>query len=129
MSGQLQLEEGSVLTLNERRYHVQRGVIDFIDDRRIVPSFDFQLATTAKHYDIMIEATGTPGDTQTTLTSDPSLPEPDIMALLVTGRTLDEMRGEEFEVARNQVFSYLGGRVGSTLGRSSAVDRLEYCED
>ena len=66
----------------------------------------------------MIGATGTPGDTQTTLTSDPSLPEPDIMALLVTGRTLDEMRGEEFEVARNQVFSYLGGRVGSTLGRS-----------
>ena len=75
-----------MLTLNERQHHVQRGVIDFIDDRRIVPSFDFQLATTAKHYDIMIEATGTPGDTQTTLTSDPSLPEPDIMALLVTGR-------------------------------------------
>ena len=118
MSGQLQLEEGSVLTLNERQYQVQRGVIDFIDDCRIVPSFDFQLATTARHYDITIGATGTPGDTQTTLTSDPSLPEPDIMALLVTGRTLDEMRGEEFEVARNQVFSYLGGRVGSTLGRS-----------
>ena len=34
------------------------------------------------------------------------------MALLVTGRTLDEMRGEEFEVAREQVFSYLAGRVG-----------------
>jgi len=118
MSGQLQVQEGSVLTLNERQYNVQRGVIDFIDDRRIVPSVDVQLGTTAKQYDITIEATGTPGEMQTTLTSDPSLPEPDIMALLVTGRTLDEMRGQEFEVARNQVFSYLGGRVGSTLGRS-----------
>jgi outer membrane protein assembly factor BamA/autotransporter translocation and assembly factor TamB len=118
MSGQLQVEEGSVLTLNERQYNVQRGVIDFIDDRRIVPSVDVQLGTTAKQYDITIEATGTPGEMQTTLTADPSLPEPDIMALLVTGRTLDEMRGQEFEVARNQVFSYLGGRVGSTLGRS-----------
>ena len=118
LSGQLQLDEGAVLTLNERQYNVQRGVIGFIDDRRIVPSFDFQLSTTARHYDITIDATGTPGDTQTTLTSDPSLPEPDIMALLVTGRTLDEMRGQEFEVAQNQVFSYLGGRVGSTLGRS-----------
>ena len=39
------------------------------------------------------------------------------MALLVTGRTLDEMRGEEFEVAREQVLSYLTGRVGSQLGR------------
>jgi outer membrane protein assembly complex protein YaeT len=118
MSGQLQVEEGSLLTLNEHQYNVQRGVIDFIDDRRIVPSADVKLGTTAKHYDITIEATGKPGDMQTTFSSDPSLPEPDIMALLVTGRTLDEMRGQEFEVARNQVFSYLGGRVGSTLGRS-----------
>ena len=39
------------------------------------------------------------------------------MALLVTGRTLDEMRGEEFEVAQEQVLSYLTGRVGSRLGR------------
>ena len=39
------------------------------------------------------------------------------MALLVTGRTLDEMRGEEYEVAREQVLSYLTGRVGSALGR------------
>ena len=40
------------------------------------------------------------------------------MAMLVTGRTLDEMRGEEFEVAQEQVLSYLAGRVGS---RSAAV--------
>ena len=39
------------------------------------------------------------------------------MAMLVTGRTLDEMRGEEFEVAQEQVLSYLTGRVGSQLGR------------
>ena len=39
------------------------------------------------------------------------------MALLVTGRTLEEMRGEEFEVAHEQVLSYLAGRVGSQLGR------------
>ena len=39
------------------------------------------------------------------------------MAMLVTGRTLDEMRGEEFEVAQEQVLSYLAGRVGSRLGR------------
>src|SRR5262249_20737124 len=47
MSGQLQVEEGSVLTLNERQYNVQRGVVNFIDDRRIVPSVDVQLGTTA----------------------------------------------------------------------------------
>ena len=42
-----------------------------------------QVLYTINHY-----KTGEPGDTETTLTSDPTLPEPDIMALLVTGRTL-----------------------------------------
>jgi outer membrane protein assembly factor BamA/autotransporter translocation and assembly factor TamB len=115
--GQVTLLQGGEIRLNERRYEVDRGIISFVDERRIFPSFDLQMNTTAGNYDITIGVTGSPGDTQTTLTSDPTLPEPDIMAMLVTGRTLDDMRGEEFEVAREQVLSYLTGRLGSTLGR------------
>jgi outer membrane protein assembly factor BamA/autotransporter translocation and assembly factor TamB len=117
LSGRLILLEEGEITLNERRYLVERGMISFVDDRRIAPSFDLALTTSARNYDITITVSGTPGDTETTLTSDPALPEPDIMAMLVTGRTLDEMRGEEFDVAREQVLSYLAGRLGSSLGR------------
>lgn len=117
LSGRLTIEEGAEITLNERKYQVDRGEITFVEERRIYPSFDLQLSTTAGSYDVNISMTGTPDKTETTLTSDPELPEPDIMALLVTGRTLDEMRGEEYEVAREQVLSYLTGRVGSKLGR------------
>jgi outer membrane protein assembly factor BamA/autotransporter translocation and assembly factor TamB len=116
-TGQLTLLEGGEVRLNERRYEVERGIITLVDERRIFPSFDLLLHTSAGNYDINIAVTGVPGDTQTTLTSDPTLPEPDIMAMLVTGRTVDDMRGEEFEVAREQVLSYLAGRVGNTLGR------------
>jgi outer membrane protein assembly complex protein YaeT len=118
LSGRLTLSDESEITLNERRYQVERGVITFIGERRIVPTFDLLLNTTAGNYDITIAVTGSPGDTETALTSDPALPEPDVMSLLVTGRTLEEMRGEEFEVAREQVLSYLAGRVGSQLSRS-----------
>jgi outer membrane protein assembly factor BamA len=117
LSGRLTLEEGSELLLNERRYEVERGIVTFIDERRIVPSLDLLIRTAARNYDITLEVAGTPGETETTLTSDPSLPEPDILALLVTGRTLDEMRGEEFEVAQSQVMSQLAGRAGSSLSR------------
>jgi outer membrane protein assembly complex protein YaeT len=117
LSGRLTVLEGGEITLNERRYEVERGVITFLDERRIYPSFDLLLNTSAGNYDITLAVTGTPGETETTLTADPTLPEPDIMAMLVTGRTLDEMRGQEYEVAREQVLSYLTGRVGSTLGR------------
>jgi outer membrane protein assembly factor BamA len=115
--GQLTLLQGGEIRLNERRYEVDRGVLTFVDERRIFPQFDLALNTTAGNYAINIKVTGTPGDTETILTSDPTLPEPDIMAMLVTGRTLDDMRGEEFEVAREQALSYLTGRVGSSLGR------------
>ena len=89
----------------------------FLDERRILPSLDLVMNTSARPYDVTISASGTPDDLETTLTSTPTLPEPDIMALLVTGRTLDEMRGEEFEVAKSQVLSYISGRVASQLGR------------
>lgn len=117
MSGRLELLDGSSVTLNERKYDVERGVITFTDERVITPSFDLRLTTDARHYDITLGVTGEVGATDTTLTSNPALPEPDIMALLVTGRTLDDMRGEEYDVAREQVLSYLTGRVGSSLGR------------
>ncbi|HZM59425.1 MAG TPA: translocation/assembly module TamB domain-containing protein [Vicinamibacterales bacterium] len=115
--GEIRLLEGSEIRLNERRYEAEPSTITFVDERRIFPSFDLHLNTTAGNYEVTIAVTGTPGDTETTMTSTPSLPEPDIMALLVTGRTLDQMRGEEYEVAREQVLSYLTGRVGSQLGR------------
>ena len=117
LAGRLTVLEDGEIALNERRYAVERGVITFIGERRIQPSFDLLLNTSARNYDITIAVSGLPGETETTLTSDPTLPEPDIMSLLVTGRTLEEMRGEEFEVAREQMLSYLAGRVGSQLGR------------
>lgn len=117
LAGRLTILEESEITLNERRYEVERGIITFTGERRILPSFDLLLNTTARNYDITVAVAGTPGDTETTLTSDPALPEPDIMAILATGRTLEEMRGQEFEIAREQVLSYLTGRVGSQLGR------------
>ncbi|RPI57832.1 MAG: hypothetical protein EHM55_00405 [Acidobacteria bacterium] len=117
LAGRLTVLDGGEIALNERRYEVERGVITFVGERELIPSLDLQLYTTARNYDVTLAVSGTPGDTDTSLTSVPELPEPDIMALLVTGRTLEEMRGEEFEVAREQVLSYLAGRVGSQLGR------------
>ena len=116
--GRLDVAEGGLITLNERTFEIARGQMTFIEDRRIFPSFDLLMNTEAHSYDITLAVSGEPGNTETTLTSSPSLPEPDIMAMIVTGRTLEQMRGEEYDVAREQVLSYLTGRVGSTIGRS-----------
>jgi outer membrane protein assembly complex protein YaeT len=117
LSGRLTIEEGGQITLNERKYTIDRGNVLFTNDRRIEPNLDVLAKTTAAGYDITLQVSGPPGKTETTLTSDPPLPEQDILAVLLTGKTLDQVRGQEFEVARNQVLSYLTGRVGSSLGR------------
>lgn len=118
MSGRITLEEGGELYLNERTYLVERGVITFTGEQRIEPSLDILAQTKASGYDITLQIAGDPGDTKTTLTSDPPLPEPDILAVLLTGRTLEEVRGAEVDVAKEQMLSYLAGRVSGTLGSS-----------
>ncbi len=120
LSGRLTLEEGSQLNFNERKYTVERGNITFTSERRIEPNLDIMATTTAGGLDITLQVTGVPGKTETTLTSDPPEPEQDILAVLLTGKKLDDIRSQEFTVARNQVLSYLTGRVGSSLGRGIA---------
>lgn len=115
--GRVNIEEGGSLNLNERTYLVDRGVLTFNDDNTIEPSFDIVARTQASGYDVTLSVQGEGKDRQTTLTSDPPLPEPDIAAVLLTGRTLDEIQGQELDVAKEQVLSYLTGRVGGSLGR------------
>jgi outer membrane protein assembly complex protein YaeT len=117
LTGRLTIEEDSQLTLQERQYTVSRGVITFTSDRSIEPTLDIEATTTVSNYDITLQISGPPSDTKTQLTADPAgLSEPDIMALLITGKTLDEIRGQEFQVAQTQMLSYLTGRLGASLG-------------
>ena len=102
LAGRLIIEEGSELTLQERRYEVTQGVITFTNERRIEPTLDIAATTSVSGYDITLRVSGPPGDTKTELSSPP-LTEPDILAILVTGKTLDEIRGQEMQVARNPV--------------------------
>ncbi len=118
LAGRLVIEEGSQLTLQERRYEVTRGIVTFTSERRIEPTLDIEATTTASNLDITVRISGPPAQTKTELTAYPCcVPEPDIMAILLTGKTLEEIRGQEFQVAQTQVLSYLTGRVGSSIGR------------
>lgn len=117
LTGRINLGEGGELYLSERKYLVDRGIITFISDQRIEPVFDLQAKTEASGYEVTLAVTGSGKDRETLLTSDPPLPEPDIASVLLTGRTLDRLQGEETDVAKEQVLSYLTGRVGGSLGR------------
>jgi outer membrane protein assembly complex protein YaeT len=119
LTGRVQIEEGGEIILNERTYLIDRGIITFVNENRIEPSIDLLARTEASGYDITLQLTGEPGRIESTLSSDPPLGETDIIAVLLTGRTLESVRGEELNIAREQVFSYVAGRVGQTLSQQA----------
>ena len=118
--GRLDIVEGATLFLGGRSYVIDRGVVTFADERKIEPTLDFTGRTRAGEYQITLQARGTVGQKlETAFTSDPPLPEPDIMALLVTGRTLSGTRGAEGEIAQDQAISYLGGNLASAISQQA----------
>jgi len=115
--GRLALEEGGELYLRERTYYLERGLISFYNPSQIEPSLDLAAKTQVDEYEITLQISGEPGDLETSLTSEDPLPEPDIIALLVTGRKLEEARGEASTVLREQTLSLLTGTVTGRLER------------
>ncbi|MGH9633049.1 MAG: translocation/assembly module TamB domain-containing protein [Bryobacteraceae bacterium] len=117
LTGRINIEEGGELYFTEKTFLVDRGVITFTSDRRIEPFLDILARTQTGGYEITLAVQGSPDEMETTFTSDPPLPENDVIAVLLTGRTAEEIGGQETDIAREQVLSFLTGRVGGSLGR------------
>jgi outer membrane protein assembly complex protein YaeT len=115
MIGRITLNDGGEILLNQRIYYINRGVITLANETQIEPQLDIQAQTKSSDYEITLRLTGTPEKLSTTLTSEPPLSEPDILSLLLTGKTTSEAQGREFQMARTQALSLIAGQAGSQL--------------
>ena len=123
LTGRITLDEGGELYLSERRYYIERGVATFTNERRIEPAFDILARTSVKEYGVTLLIQGGGEEPVTaTLSSEPALPENDIIALLLTGRTLTEAQAEGTEVAQEQVLSLLAGSLTGNV--TSQIQRV-----
>ena len=84
IEGELDVRRG-YLDLLDRRFTIDRGAIDFVGSRPPVPMVD--LAATAKTVEVNVTITlqGPAVDPKITLTSDPQLPQDEILARLLFG--------------------------------------------
>lgn len=117
--GRVTLAEGGQLFLNERTYLVERGVVTLVNEARLEPIVDVVARTKASGYDIELKLSGGADDFSSSFSSDPLLSQPDIVSVLVTGRTLEEAQGAEVDVARNQALSYLAGGASARVSRAA----------
>jgi outer membrane protein assembly factor BamA len=115
VSGRITAIEGGTIRFRSVRYRVQSGTIDFNDPERVNPVFNLLAETRVAEYQVSLRVEGTQEDFRYELTSSPPLPQPDIVSLLLTGRTLGTLGPEGTALAEEAVSGYLAGRLTEEL--------------
>ena len=87
--GRIALTRGEVFFLN-KRFEVDRGTVAFANPVRTEPVVNLYVKTTVEQYNITIHFNGPVEQMKTTYTSEPSLPQMDIINLLAFGQTTAE---------------------------------------
>lgn len=113
------IEEGGQIFFAERSYTVERGVVTFTNEQKIEAGLDILARTRVAGHDISLNLSGGGANRlETTLTSDPPTSEPDILSMLITGKPVDDVRGNDpADMAGRQALSYFAGSFGSRFTR------------
>jgi translocation and assembly module TamB len=86
---------GGTLSLHNRRYEITRGLINFVDPLRIDPAIDIQAETEIREYRVILRVYGRGSNVTVEPSSDPPLPQLELIGLIAGGRTRDELENEQ----------------------------------
>lgn len=133
---------GGEWVFNGNRYYVREGAIDFNDPTRLDPVFDISAETRSRSsgetFTVTVRLTGTLRRLNLQLSSDPWLPDADIITLIFGGtpnlgtaeqRALassQELQQRMFQTAAASLLaSPLTSRVGAVFERTGVVDTVQ----
>ncbi|MEA1946003.1 MAG: translocation/assembly module TamB domain-containing protein [Thermodesulfobacteriota bacterium] len=100
ISGRAEVESGTVY-FQKKEFNVKKGVFDFINPYKIEPTIDVQSEVMVREWTIFLNVFGTPENLKFNFSSDPSEREEDIISLLVTGKTTQELIAREGGLSRS----------------------------
>lgn len=128
--GAVTLVKGELSILGQT-LNLTRGVITFPGGSALVPQLDIEAQTTRDDLTAIIAVTGTPEKPQVTLTSDPPVPEDEVLSQLLFNRGIGQLSAlEALQLAQGaaQLTGVLGSGPGvlDTVRRGLGVDRLEF---
>jgi hypothetical protein len=83
--------ENFVASLPFSKLKVTNGFVYFSQDNPFVPQLNIQASSTLQDYNINVCIYGTAQDPKTVMSSEPPLPQEDIVALLATGATASNL--------------------------------------
>jgi len=115
ISGTARVRPGGEIRFAGNSYDIETARVDLYGYPTTPPEIDVRAHTESGGYDLVLELSGSLDNLRTTLSSpgDPSLSRADVTSLLLTGRTLEEVSGEEGRILGEQAGRYLAGGLAS----------------
>jgi len=121
INGVITAMEGGVVYFRDVRYRITGGTVSFAEYGEIDPVFHLEASTTVREWEVELLIDGRVGSLTYELRSYPPLPQEEILSLLITGRTPDEVRDQGgTPLAPEEVANYLYGPVNALLDQGVA---------
>ena len=124
VTGRAAVAEGGRIRLGNRVYEIDSGSIDFVDPTGIEPDLNITARIRVSGRDITLSISGVPDALSTSFQSDGGESESDIVSLLLTGRTVEEVGLAPEMAAADQALGLVSTEVLGTAGRSVGLDTL-----
>ena len=87
--GRTEFTAGDIFLMN-KRYQIERGIIEFSNPHRTEPVLNVLLTTTIEQYNLSLTFLGPLDKMRTSYVSDPPLPTADIINLIARGQTTEQ---------------------------------------
>jgi translocation and assembly module TamB len=124
--GRVILNNGDVI-LNGNRFVLNSGTVQFVNPSETQPVVNLSLNTTIQQYNIGLQFRGPVDQLQTQYTSDPALPQADIINLLAFGKTTEAAAADATptnQAAQALVASQVSSQVTSRVSRIAGISQL-----
>jgi len=110
-----------------RQYHLERGVINFVNPTKTAPVLNMLITTTINQYNLSISIVGPVEKLQTNYVSDPPLPPVDIINLIARGQTTQEGAPESLGASTvlAQGLGQVESAVGSDISKLTGISGLQ----
>ncbi len=93
VAGKIELHEGSKITFQGARYDLERATVTFSDPTHLDPFVDLQARAWVQSHQVTVRLSGSFDRLVPVLSSDPPLPEAEIISLLAYGHRSDTLGG------------------------------------
>jgi len=128
VTGRITVTEGTV-TFQNNEFSVSRGVVDFLDPYRTVPTVDIKGSTRVRDWSIDLTLEGELDNLEIKLDSSPPEEPADILSLLIVGKTSRELTQGTSGVTVSpgaMAAEMLTSTYGGELKKATTLDIFEF---